>query len=163
MVAWRRGGAFCNGIVCTACRGGCFFRMKVCKRIFGSRWWSPSASRSHRRVTACTPTRRGKVCGRLTASRRLCRVQSRYGSPPRRSFCSYKRNQNTLGAVPQDPLTLKLRLDTNWTFQQMLKSRSVRRRRYALKVPAAHFILDFAGTELKINLISVVASDATSA
>ena len=36
-----------------------------------------------------------------------------YGSPPRRSFCSYKRNQNTLGAVPQDPLTLKLRLDTN--------------------------------------------------
>ena len=113
MGAWRRGGAFCNGIVCTACRGGCFSRMKVCKRIFGSRWWSPSASRSHRRVTACTPTRRGKVCGRLTASRRLCRVQSRYGSPPRRSFCSYKRNQNTLGAVPQDPLTLKLRLDTN--------------------------------------------------
>ena len=49
--------------------------------------------------------------------------------------------QNTLGAVPQDPLTLKLRLDTNWTFQQMLKSRSVRRRRYALKVPAAHFML----------------------
>ena len=40
---------------------------------------------------------------------------------------------------------------------------SVRRRRYALKVPAAHFILEFAGTELKINLISVVASDATSA
>ena len=113
MGAWRRGGAFCNGIVCTACRGGCFFRMKVCKRIFGSRWWSPSASRSYRRVTACTPTRRGKVCGRLTASRRLCRVQSRYGSPPRRSFCSYKRNQNTLGAVPQAPLTLKLRLDTN--------------------------------------------------
>ena len=36
-----------------------------------------------------------------------------YGSPPRRSFCSYKRNQNTLGAVPQDPLTAKLRLDTN--------------------------------------------------
>ena len=92
---------------------GCFFRMKVCKRIFGSRWWSPSAGRSHRRVTACTPTRRGEVCGRLTASRRLCRVQSRYGSPPRRSFCSYKRNQNTLGAVPQDPLTAKLRLDTN--------------------------------------------------
>ena len=89
MIACRRGGAFCNGIVCTACRGGCFFRMKVCKRIFGSRWWSPSASR------------------------RLCRVQSRYGSPPRRSFCAYKRNQNTLGAAPQDPLAAKLRLDTN--------------------------------------------------
>ena len=83
---------------------------------------------------------------------------SLYGSPPRRSFCSYKRNQNTLGAAPQDPLTLKLRLDTN----DALAS-SVRRRRYALKVPAAHFILDFAGTELKINLISVVASDATFA
>ena len=68
-----------------------------------------------------------------------------------------------LGAVPQDPLTLKLRLDTNWTFQQMLKSRSVRRRRYALKVPTAHYILDSAGTELKINLISVIASDATFA
>ena len=86
-----------------------------------------------------------------------------YGSPPGRSFYSCKRNQNTLGAVPQDPLAAKLRLDTNWTFQQMLKSRSVRRRRYALKVPAAHFNFGYAGTELKINLISVVASDATFA
>ena len=66
---------------------------------------------------------------------------SLYASPAGRSFYSCKRNQNTLGAVPQDPLTLKLRLDTNWTFQQMLKSRFVRRRRYALKVPAAHFML----------------------
>ena len=71
-------------------------------------------------------------------------------------FCMRKSRQNALGAVPQDPLTLKLRLDTNWTFQQMLKSRSVRRRRYAFKVPAAHFILDSAETKLKINLISVV-------
>ena len=46
--------------------------------------------------------------------------------------------QNTLGAVPQDPLTLKLRLDTNDA-----KASSVRRRRYALKVPAAHFIWDY--------------------
>ena len=52
------------------------------------------------------------------------------------------------GCAPRPP-NAKLRLDTNWTFQQMLKSRSVRRRRYALKVPAAHFILDLAGTELK--------------
>ena len=43
--------------------------------------------------------------------------------------------QNTLGAVPQDPLTPKLRLDTNDA-----KASSVRRRRYALKVPAAHFM-----------------------
>ena len=72
-----------------------------------------------------------------------------YGSPPGRSFCAYKRNQNTLGAVPQDPLTLKLRLDTDWAFQLPLKSRSVQRRRYALKVPAAHFNLDSAETKLK--------------
>ena len=78
-------------------------------------------------------------------------------------FCMHKSRQNALGAVPQDPLAAKLRLDTNWTFQQMLKSRSVQRRRYALTVPAAHFIADIAGTKLKINLISVVASDATSA
>ena len=44
--------------------------------------------------------------------------------------------QNALGAVPQDPLTLKLRLDTNDA-----KASSVQRRRYALKVPAAHFML----------------------
>ena len=78
----------------------------------------------------------GRVCGRLTAGRRFCRVQSPYGSPPGRSFYSCKRNQNTLGAVPQDPLPAKLRLDTN----DALAS-SVRRRRYALKVPAAHFML----------------------
>ena len=52
------------------------------------------------------------------------------------------------GCAPRPP-NAKLRLDTNWTFQQMLKSRSVRRRRYALKVPAAHFNLAPAGTELK--------------
>ena len=66
--------------------------------------------------------------------------------------------QNALGAAPQDPLTLKLRLDTNDA-----KASSVQRRRYALKVPAAHFILDSAGSKLKIDLISVVASDATFA
>ena len=88
----------------------------------------------------------GRVCGRLTAGQRFCRVQSPYGSPPGRSFYSCKRNQNTLGAVPQDPLPAKLRLDTN----DALAS-SVRRRRYALKVPAAHFILAPAGTELKLT------------
>ena len=69
---------------------------------------------------------------------------SLYASPAGPYFCSCKSRQNTLGAVPQDPLTLKLRLDTNDA-----KASSVQRRRYALKVPAAHFILDFAGTELK--------------
>ena len=66
-------------------------------------------------------------------------------------FSMKKSNQNSLGEVLEIPLTLKLRLDTN----DALAS-SVQRRRYALKVPAAHFILDTAGTELKINLISVV-------
>ena len=67
---------------------------------------------------------------------------SPYGSPPGRSFYSCKRNQNTLGAVPQDPLTLKLRLDTNDA-----KASSVQRRRYALKVPAAHFYVKFLQTD----------------
>ena len=58
-----------------------------------------------------------------------------YACPAGAYFCSCKSRQNTLGAVPQDPLTLKLRLDTN----DALAS-SVQRRRYALKVPAAHFI-----------------------
>ena len=57
--------------------------------------------------------------------------------------------QNALGAVPQDPLTLKLRLDTDWTFQLPLKSRSVRRRRYALKVPAAAFYARFSRNQIK--------------
>ena len=43
--------------------------------------------------------------------------------------------QNTLGAVSQDPLFAKLRLDTNDALASF-----VRRRRYALKVPAAHFM-----------------------
>ena len=55
--------------------------------------------------------------------------------------------QNALGAVPQDPLTLKLRLDTDWAFQLPLKSRSVQRRRYALKVPAARFYVKFLQTD----------------
>ena len=73
-----------------------------------------------------------------------------YGSPPRRSFYLCKRNQNTLGAVPQDPLTLKLRLDTN----DALAS-SVRRRRYAPKVPAAHFNLVSVNQSQKVPLPSL--------
>ena len=69
----------------------------------------------------------------------------RYACPAGAYFCSCKSRQNTLGAQPQDPLTLKLRLDTNDA-----KASSVRRRRYAPKVPAAHFILAPAGTELKL-------------
>ena len=76
---------------------------------------------------------------------------SEHAYPAGGYFSVRKSRQNTLGAAPQDPLAAKLRLDTNDA-----KASSVRRRRYALKVPAAHFILDFAGTKLKINLISIV-------
>ena len=38
---------------------------------------------------------------------------SLYAYPAGAYFCVYKSRQNTLGAVPQGPLTLKLRLDTN--------------------------------------------------
>ena len=62
-----------------------------------------------------------------------------------------KSNQKSLGEAPETPLTLKLRLDTNDA-----KASSVQRRRYILKAPAAHFNFGPAGTELKINLISVV-------
>ena len=48
-----------------------------------------------------------------SAGRRFCRVQSRYAYPAGAYFCMRKSRQNALGAVPQDPLTLKLRLDTN--------------------------------------------------
>ena len=40
-------------------------------------------------------------------------MQSRYAYPAGAYFCMRKSRQNALGAVPQDPLTLKLRLDTN--------------------------------------------------
>ena len=91
------------------------------------------------------------VCGRLAAIRGLVQRRNLHAYPAGAYFCMCKSRQNTLGAVPQGPLTLKLRLDTNDA-----RASSVQRRRYALKVPAAHFILDAAGTELKINLISVV-------
>ena len=133
--AWR----FIKGFNLYAYPAGGIFMKKNCKRILG------------------------QIGDRLAAGRRFCRVQGRYAYPAGAYFCSCKSRQNTLGAVPQDPLTLKLRLDTDWAFQLPLKSRSVRRRRYALKVPAAHFLLAPAETKLKINLISVVASDATFA
>ena len=79
----------------------------------------------------------GRVCGRLAAGRRFCRVQSRYAYPAGAYFCMRKSRQNALGAVPQDPLAAKLRLDTNDA-----KASSVQRRRYALKVPAAHFYVE---------------------
>ena len=64
-------------------------------------------------------------------------------------FCEEKEPKVTRGG-PRDPLPAKLRLDTN----DALAS-SARRRRYALKVPAAHFILDPAASRdrIKINTL----------
>ena len=89
--------------------------------------------------------RRGAKPVRLAAGALLLYVRVVAGCAPCRV------TQLTLGAVPRDPLTAKLRLDTN----DALAS-SVQRRRYALKVPAAYFNLAPAEAELKINLISVV-------
>ena len=98
---------------------------------------------------AGTPTRRGPtfVCARRRGLRSISGCYP-YGidTPPTLRRSSFPRRalrpagapyQNALGAVPQDPLTLKLRLDTN----DALAS-SVQRRRYALKVPAAHFYVE---------------------
>ena len=94
------------------------------------------------------------VSSRLAASQSFIKGIHLYACPAGAYFCMCKSRQNTLGAAPQGPLAAKLRLDTNDA-----KASFVQRRRYALKVPkvpAAHFILDSAGTKLKINLISVV-------
>jgi len=106
--AWR----FIKGFNLYAYPAGGIFMKKNCKRILG------------------------QIGDRLAAGRRFCRVQGRYAYPAGAYFCSCKSRQNTLGAVPQDPLAAKLRLDT--AFQLPLKSRSAQRRRYALKVAAAH-------------------------
>ena len=58
-------------------------------------------------------------------------------------LCVQKEPKYAWGCAPRPP-NAKLRLDTNDA-----KASSVRRRRYAPKVPAAHFILDSAETELK--------------
>ena len=44
----------------------------------------------------------GRVCGHLRWGESYNRL-NQHGSPPWRSFYSCKRNQNTLGALPQDP------------------------------------------------------------
>ena len=68
---------------------------------------------------------------------------SLYAYPAGAYFCVYKSRQNTLGAVPQDPLTLKLRLDTN----DVSIVRTAPQIRYQGACGA--FDLDAAETELK--------------
>ena len=110
---------------------------KSSKRIlFRASWRSPGGGAEI--LQGAKPVRLpgGDSLWSPSAGRRFCRVQSRYAYPAGAYFCMRKSRQNALGAVPQDPLTLKLRLDTNDA-----KASSVQRRRYALKVPAAHFML----------------------
>ena len=116
-------------------------------------------------VLVSTPTRRGDDfagCKACTARRRgvpftrvrrrgLCSMSGRYpygiGNPPtlRRSSFPQRALRPAGGPIPKHawgcaprPPNAKLRLDTNDA-----KASSVRRRRYTLKVPAAHFMWKF--------------------
>ena len=84
-----------------------------------------AAGRSLLQGLASTPRRRGVPFTRVRR-RGLCSMSGRYpygiGNPPTLRRSSFPQRalrpagapyQNALGAVPQDPLTLKLRLDTN--------------------------------------------------
>ena len=116
---------FCRGINCSACPVGVFFcEEKDAKEFLG------------------------QDCSRLTAGWGLLQRKNLHAYPAGAYFCMRKSRQNALGAVPQDPLTLKLRLDTNDA-----KASSVQRRRYALKVPAAHFYVGFSRNQIKINTL----------
>ena len=67
---------------------------------------SPAAGKSHRRVTACTPARRGGFSGWAVGAcrrRKSFRYYSWHAYPAGAYFCAYKSRQNTLGALPQDP------------------------------------------------------------
>ena len=132
----ERGGAFCKGITCTPARWGI-----VCGRL--------TAGLSHRRVTAGTARRRGVPFTRVRR-RGLCSMSGRYpygiGNPPTLRRSSFPQRalrpvgdpipKHAWGCAPRPP-NAKLRLDTNDA-----KASSVRRRRYALKVPAAHFYVE---------------------
>ena len=115
-----------------------------------------AAGRSLLQGLASTPRRRGvpftRVCRRGLRSMSGHPAYA-WGNPPtlRRSSFPQRASRPAGGPIPKHawgcaprPPNAKLRLDTNDA-----KASSVRRRRYALKVPAAHFILDTAGTELK--------------
>ena len=116
-----------------------------------------AAGRSLLQGLASTPRRRGvpftRVCRRGLRSMSGHPAYA-WGNPPtlRRSSFPQRASRPAGGPIPKHawgcaprPPNAKLRLDTNDA-----KASSVRRRRYAPKVPAAHFILAPAGTELKL-------------
>ena len=81
---------FCRGINCSACPVGVFFcEEKDAKEFLG------------------------QDCSRLSAGWSLLQRKNLHAYPAGAYFCMRKSRQNALGAVPQDPLAAKLRLDTN--------------------------------------------------
>ena len=107
-----------------------------------------AAGRSLLQGLASTPRRRGvpftRVCRRGLRSMSGHPAYA-WGNPPtlRRSSFPQRASRPAGGPIPKHawgcaprPPNAKLRLDTNDA-----KASSVRRRRYALKVPAAHFML----------------------
>ena len=63
------------------------------EKVGAAAFWNKDCSAGGGREKVCCCLRRGKYFRNLGL----------YGSPPGRSFYSCKRNQNTLGALPQDP------------------------------------------------------------
>ena len=166
MVAWRRGVDFAGRKACTARRRVMLSVKKSRQKNFGAEFVSAFGGAEILRGAKPVRLPGGGLLlyARVVAGCAPCRVTQltlgvtlqRSAAPPFPSGPCVPPGapyQNTLGAVPQDPLTLKLRLDTDWTFQLPLKSRSVQRRRYALRVPAAHFILAPSRDRIKINTL----------
>ena len=153
----RRGEDFAECKACTARRRGMLFcDEKWAKGFLGQDSGRLAAGRSLLQGLASTPRRRGVPFTRVRR-RGLRSMSGRYpyglGNPPtlRRSSFPQRASRPAGGPIPKHtwgcaprPPNAKLRLDTNDA-----KASSVRRRRYAPKVPAAHFILDSAETELK--------------
>ena len=134
-----------------AAGGMLFCDEKWAKGFLGQDSGRLAAGRSLLQGLASTPRRRGVPFTRV-CRRGLRSMSGRYpygiGNPPTLRRSSFPQRalrpaggpipKHAWGCAPRPPT--KLRLDTDWTFQLPLKSRSVQRRRYALKVPAAHFI-----------------------
>ena len=139
-----------------AAGGMLFCDEKWAKGFLGQDSGRLAAGRSLLQGLASTPRRRGvpftRVCRRGLRSMSGHPAYA-WGNPPtlRRSSFPQRASRPAGGPIPKHawgcaprPPNAKLRLDTNDA-----KASSVRRRRYAPKVPAAHFILDSAETELK--------------
>ena len=89
----------------------------------------------------------GRICSRLAASHSFIKGFNLHACPAGAYFCSCKSRQNTVkgdGFPLDEPLSAACSAGYERCFGIVRTAH-----RYALKVPAAHFILDSAGTELK--------------